>query len=168
VTNPSGSPAERRLEPLSIGPVAVLRCGTARGDRRGYDSLVVRNGKKARRLIVGDQIFLWSVRHEHDVDLAGELASRYRDCREVLSLRMYGLPGRLLITFSVGDGRIVSDGMLPGGTVGTTGSGWLNLNEPGTVRALLDEALVQGWTPTTSAIQLLDGWQFFDTHRQAR
>ena len=123
---------------------------------------MVRQGKKGRRLGVGDKTFFYSVGHEHDVERTDGQANRYHDCREVVSLRVPGTAGRLLITFRAGEGRLVSDGILPGGAVGTTAGVWLNLHEPGTIRALLDQALAQGWVPGGSTTEQFDGWRFFD------
>lgn len=135
-----------------------------------YHSQVARKVKKARRLVVDGKTFLWSVKHQHHVEQTEDaLANRYRNCREMLTLRLYGTTGRLDITFAKGDGRTVSDGvLLPSGTVRTSDSGWLNLNEPGTARALLDEALARGWSPTATVAEHLDGWQLFDAAVQRR
>jgi hypothetical protein len=129
---------------------------------------VVRNGnRRSRRLVVGDRTFLWSVSHEHrlEADPAQALVRRYRDCTEILSLRLDGTTGRLLIAFAEGAGRIVSDGLLPAGMVGTAAGARLNLHEPGTVRSLLDEAVARGWTAETASATTstrLDGWTLFD------
>ena len=39
---------------------------------------------------------------------------------------------------------------------------YLNLNEPGVIRALLDEALARGWQTGTSARAEMEGWDLFD------
>lgn len=111
---------------------------------------------------MGDQTFLWSLRHEHETDESGDFANRYRDCRDVVTLRLHGTPGRALVTFRAGEGRLVSDGILPAGTVGAAAGRALNLNEPGTVRALLDEAVARGWNASTTTTEHIDGWQLFD------
>lgn len=108
---------------------------------------VTRNGRKARRLIVGDQTFLWSLRHEHETDESGDFANRYRDCRDVVTLRLHGTPGRALVTFRAGEGRLVSDGILPAGTVGAAAGRALNLNEPGTVGPCLTRRSHGAGTP---------------------
>jgi hypothetical protein len=124
---------------------------------------VVRNGKnKPRRLVVGDRTYLYSIGHEHRVEHGDTGAQRYFDCTEIVSIRLRGATGRILIAFRAGEGRIVSDGILPGGTVGTAEVGLLNLHEPGTVRALLDEAIACGWNPDATTIEHLDGWRLFD------
>lgn len=95
---------------------------------------MARCSKKARRLAVDSEIFLWSLEHEHRAE-----QDRYLDCREVLAIRRHGERGRLRIFFQDGPGRLVPDGYAHFGAVGTTEGGWLNLHEPGTVRALLAE-----------------------------
>ena len=119
-----------------------------------------RNGKvQVRRLAVGDETFLWSLRHKHHVE-----QGRTRDCREVLSIRRIGTRGRLLIIFREGPGLLAPGFPGASGTVATRGSdGCLNLNEPGTVRALLDEATASGWQPEDPSTREADGWLFFDT-----
>ncbi|MFG3114569.1 hypothetical protein ACGF4C_09240 [Streptomyces sp. NPDC048197] len=49
------------------------------------------------------------------------------------------------------------------GAVGTTNGPLLNLHEPGTVRAFLDEALTKGWRPDDPLTTEMDGWRLFDT-----
>ncbi|TDD47712.1 hypothetical protein [Saccharopolyspora elongata] len=117
---------------------------------------MVRSRKKARRLVIDDVTFLWSVRHQHHVE-----QDRGQVCREVLAIGRAGAPGRVRIVFQGGAGRLVPDGLLHSGGVGTGGS-WLNLHEPGTVRALLDEALAGGWDPTDPSTEQIDGWLLFD------
>jgi hypothetical protein len=122
---------------------------------------MVRSSRKSRRCVVGDQTYLWSVGHEHLADFEGPVASRYQDCSEILTLRLYGAHGRLRIVFQQGDGRLVSDGRLPSGAVGMNDL-WLNLHEPGTVRALLDQAIAGGWDAADPGTARIDGWTFFD------
>ncbi|MFE0458394.1 hypothetical protein ACFW1A_03920 [Kitasatospora sp. NPDC058965] len=114
---------------------------------------MIRRTKRARRLLVGELTYLWTVRHQHRVDPG----PRYRDCTEVLVLRRYRAPGRLLVRFRGGPGRAVADGYLPSGAVGTADH-WLNLHEPGTARGLLDLALARGWRPEQPRELELDGW----------
>ncbi|MET9231492.1 hypothetical protein [Lentzea sp. NPDC003310] len=96
----------------------------------------------ARSLLIGADRFAWSVRHSCE-----------DGCREVVRLRREGEPGQLVIVFQAGDGRYVADGLMHAGEV-RRGSRSLNLNRPGVVRALLDEA---GWR-----VAELDGWDLFD------
>ena len=126
-----------------------------------------RNSKKARRLLVGDETYLWSGRHDHRIEYlqSGRFLGcpDYKDCRDLVIIRRFGARGRLVLSFLEGSGRRVSDGHGAGGVVGSQESGWLNLHEPGTVRALLDEALASGWQPEDPAVKETDGWLFFDT-----
>ncbi|MFJ9413547.1 hypothetical protein ACIRPT_05200 [Streptomyces sp. NPDC101227] len=118
---------------------------------------MVRNSRKPRRLVVDEETFLWSVGHRHHVE-----RGRYQECREFLTIRRLGARGRLLIFFQEGDGRLVPDGFLHSGAVGTGQGNWLNLHEPGTVRALLDEALAGGWQPDNPPTEEIDGWGLFE------
>lgn len=114
-------------------------------------------GKKARRLSVDGETFMWRVRHRHTVS-----TDQYRGCIEILELRRFRAPGRLTLTFAPGPGRDV--GGYPGasGVIFLDGAGWLNLHEPGTTRAFLDEALASGWDPGSPAQQERDGWLVFE------
>lgn len=120
---------------------------------------MARKPRKARPLVVGSDTFMWSLRHAHQV-LEGP---RYRDCTEQLAIRRTGARGRLVIVFREGPGRQVPDGyFVPSEAVSAGGQIWLNLHEPGTVRELLDEALVTGWQPDQPAVERVDGWVLFD------
>lgn len=79
----------------------------------------------------------------------------------MLRLRRLGTHGHLLIVFRGGPGRMIADGYAPSGAVGTGGGAWLNLHEPGTVRAFLDEATARGWDPSAPAARQFDGWELF-------
>jgi hypothetical protein len=129
---------------------------------------VPRNSRKARPLVVGEETYRWSLGHQHQ---RLDDPRRYLDCREVLTLRRQGAPGRVLIAFEARPGRLVPDGYLPSGAVGTSGGGFVNLHQPGTVRALLGEALAHGWDPARPEALSLDGWLLFDAvaaHRAGR
>ena len=123
---------------------------------------MVRSSRKPRRCVVGDQIFFWSVGHEHHRDDAAPPVSRYQGCREVLTLRRCGTQGRLQIVFRQDVGRLVSGVYLSSGSVGTEDDVWLNLHEPGTVRGLLDEAIARGWNAGDHSTTQIDGWALFD------
>ncbi|WP_432039815.1 hypothetical protein [Streptomyces cucumeris] len=119
---------------------------------------MARSEKKARRLVVGGETFLWSLSHTH-----GELGNgRYEGCRETLVIRAFQARGRLHIAFRGGPGRLVPDGFMPSGAVGTDLGRTLNLHEPGTVRAFLDLAVHQGWRADDPVVEELDGWSVFD------
>ncbi len=128
---------------------------------------VGRNSRKARRLLVGDETYLWSFGHDHCVEYIQSGSFQgcpdYKDCRDLVTVRRFGARGRLVINFPGGPGRRVSDGYGAGGLVGSRENGWLNLHEPGTVRALLEEALTSGWLPDDPAVKEIDGWHFFGT-----
>lgn len=106
--------------------------------------------------MVDGETFLWSVRHAHQVD-----KGQFFQCREILTIGLHGARGRLRIVFREGAGQVVPDGLVPSGSVGTV-RGWLNLHEPGTVRALLGEAMFSGWQPDDPSIGQMDGWALFD------
>ncbi|PNE36050.1 hypothetical protein [Streptomyces noursei] len=89
----------------------------------------MRKTHRPRRLVVGDQCWLWTVRHRHP------------ECREVLSLRREGSREVLRIVFRPGPGRFVPDGFLHSGAVMDDRRRSLNLHEPGVVRKLLDAAV---------------------------
>lgn len=118
-----------------------------------------RSAKKARRLAVGEETYLWTVGHAHTVV---DDRVRYRDCREILTLRRYRAPGRLVLVFRGGDGRVVPGGYGESGVVGTADGRRLNLNTPGTARALLDEAVGRGWDAASPAVVEVDGWEYAD------
>ncbi|ANZ17002.1 hypothetical protein ACH4YO_37145 [Streptomyces noursei] len=125
----------------------------------------MRKTHRPRRLVVGGQRWLWTVRHRHP------------ECREVLSLRREGRREVLRIVFRPGPGRFVPDGFLHSGAVMDDRRRSLNLHEPGVVRKLLDAAVgdaalpdrtegsgERGGLPTTAGAREreLDGWPLFD------
>ena len=102
-----------------------------------------RHPKKPRRLVAGEQTYLWTLRHGHRVPDSGRAA----ECREILTLypQPVGTGGPLHIVFAEGPGRYVPGGFPMGsGDVGHVGGGSLNLDEPGAIRALLDAASARG------------------------
>lgn len=129
---------------------------------------MVRSSRKPRLCVVGNETFLWSVGHEHHFDDGDPLVSRYQGCCEILTLRRRGTQGRLQIVFRGGAGRRVPDGYPPSGVVGTADDVWLNLHEPGTVRALLDEAITRGWNADDIATARIDGWELFGVVAERR
>jgi hypothetical protein len=123
-----------------------------------------RRHRTARRLLVGDTTYVWQVGHDHDrVEVPASEQPRYRDCRAILILRRLGESARLHLVFRDAPDRLVPDGAhLHSGAVGTTSGAWLNLHEPGTARALLDQALGRGASLVGHATTELDGWPLFD------
>jgi hypothetical protein len=101
-----------------------------------------------RRLVVDETTtYLWSVRHRHGDG---------RPCEEVVGLLRDGR--RTRIVFREGPGRVVEGGYQPGGCVSDEHGNGLNLNEPGSIRALVDEATRRGLLPRARE-QEVDGWE---------
>jgi hypothetical protein len=126
---------------------------------------MTRSSRTPRQLVVGDDTFLWSVRHEHHGD-----PGHYEDCSEVLTVRRPGALGRLRVVFAGSPGHLVPDGHTPSGIVGTADGLSLNLNEPGTVRALVDAITSRGGLIGGDAVTEVDGWSVFPAvavHRPA-
>lgn len=120
---------------------------------------MARRDKKARRLVVDGETFLWALSHTHHALGDGQ----YEGCCETLVIRRFKARGQLRIVFRQGPGRLVPDGyLMPSGAVATTEGGHLNLHEPGTARAMLDEALAQGGLPDDASVQEMDGWALFE------
>ncbi|MGX1675439.1 hypothetical protein [Streptomyces sp. NPDC055400] len=126
---------------------------------------MARSDRRARRLVVEGQNFLWTLSHTHRALGNG----RYEDCCETLIIRQRKARGRLRIVFQAGPDRLVPDGsLMPSGAVGTELGRTLNLHEPGTVRALLDAALKGGWRSDDAMTEEIDGWSIFDEVVQYR
>ena len=146
----SPSPASKR-RPVRVADLGPVWAG-------GYHRGMARSEKKARRLVVDGQTFLWSLGHSHRVLDGGH----YEDCCETVVIRLFRARGRLRIVFRQGPDRLVPDGyMMPSGAV-STADGDLNLHEPGTTRALLDAALAHGWQPDDPLAKEIDGWTLFE------
>jgi hypothetical protein len=116
-----------------------------------------------RRLAVGEDTYLWSRAHAHERGDDGRAVPVYLLCREVVTIRRDGAPGRMDVVFRADADGVVPDGLLYAGAVGRKDGPMLNLNEPGVVRALLDEALARGWQPNVPGQSQIDGWTLFDT-----
>jgi hypothetical protein len=121
---------------------------------------VVGRTKSARALVVGQRTYRWTTTHSHRADDSGGTPS-FHDCTEHVTVRRDGARGRLEFVFAAGPDHLVSDGILHAGAV-VRGDDYLNLNQPGVVRALLDEALSRGWRPTAAGRTEFDGWDLFD------
>ncbi|WP_212843641.1 hypothetical protein [Catellatospora sp. IY07-71] len=117
--------------------------------------------KGARALVVGQTTYRWAGSHSHHADHGVDGKPRYHDCAEHVTIRRDGAPGRLDVVFASGPGRLVSDGILHAGAV-IRGDEYLNLNRPGVVRALLDEALSRGWQAGAPGRAEFDGWALID------
>ncbi|MFG2827456.1 hypothetical protein ACGFWI_08335 [Streptomyces sp. NPDC048434] len=110
----------------------------------------MRKDHQLRRLVIGEETWLWSVRHQHP------------ECREILSLHHDATRATLRIVFRARPGRLVPDGLLHSGAVAAHNGGVLNLHEPGVVRRIFDEVASQGRLPTAAGEKELDGWPLFD------
>lgn len=114
--------------------------------------------RRVRRLTVGQEIYHWSTGHRHRCLADGTGCT---DCREVVAVRRAGASGGLQIVFHSRPDGLVGDYLLHlGGVWRPSDDAYLNLNRPGVIRALLDEALARGWKPATRV--RLDGWSLFD------
>ncbi|GAA1624201.1 hypothetical protein GCM10009679_31520 [Saccharothrix algeriensis] len=108
---------------------------------------------------MGQVTYRWTVSHTHRVEVVDGVR-RLHDCSDHVRLGRDGAPGRLNVVFAEGPGRVVSGGgYTHAGAVSRDGD-YLNLNRPGVVRAVLDEALHRGWQPEQHAE--LDGWAMYD------
>ncbi|MEU6495305.1 hypothetical protein ABZ890_33755 [Streptomyces sp. NPDC046984] len=68
----------------------------------------------------------------------------------------------LRLVFRPGPDRVIADGYFEeGAVVRLPDRVYLNLHEPGCVRALLDEALARGLFPAAGTVEV-DGWPLFD------
>ncbi|KOU91056.1 hypothetical protein ABZY83_11115 [Streptomyces virginiae] len=123
-----------------------------------------RNPRKARRLVVDGDTYTRSVRHSHGRPGGGE-----RDCCESLTLHLTGARGHLRVVFREGPGRLVPTGYpMVSGEVSLTTTESLYLHEPGTVRALMEEALARGWRPDGPSGMEIDGWTLFEAALRRR
>ncbi|MGN5391668.1 hypothetical protein [Streptomyces sp. JL7001] len=122
-----------------------------------------RNPKKARRLVVDGHTYTWSVRHSHSRPGGGA-----RDCCESLTVHLTGARGHLRMVFREGPGRLVPDGYWVSGEVSLSTSESLLLHEPGTVRALMEEARARGWRPDGPSGMEIDGWTLFEAALRRR
>ncbi|MFB7173079.1 hypothetical protein ACFCYM_19970 [Streptomyces sp. NPDC056254] len=123
-----------------------------------------RSPKKARRLVVDGDTYTRSVRHRH-----GRPGGGAGDCSESLTLHLAGARGHLRIVFREGPGRLVPQGYpLVSGEVSLAGTDSLYLHEPGTVRALLEEARARGWRPDGPSGMEIDGWTLFEAALRRR
>ncbi|MFC0435740.1 hypothetical protein [Kutzneria buriramensis] len=118
--------------------------------------------RKPRRLGIATDYYRWHVGHAHEP--LEDALERDKTCREILVIRREGCQGRLHVTFAVGNGNLVRDGWLVhAGAVRHADGRGLNLNQPGVVRAFLDQAIATGWDPFANRTTELDGWALFDT-----
>ncbi|MFS4094199.1 hypothetical protein [Streptomyces sp. AF1A] len=114
------------------------------------------NGRRVRRMLVGGTVYGWRFGHRHD------RVRGYAGCCSTLTLWRAGNRSCLRLLFRPTADRAIADGYFDeGAVVRLSDRKYLNLHEPGSVRALLDEALVRGLFPTTGIVEV-DGWPLFD------
>ncbi|MBC9712410.1 hypothetical protein H9Y04_07475 [Streptomyces sp. TRM66268-LWL] len=114
------------------------------------------SSRRVRRLAVDDTTYEWCFAHRHD------RGRGYSGCRSIVTVWRPGSRARLRFVFRPGPGRIISDGYFEeGAAVRVPDRAYLNLHEPGTVRALLDEHLAGGPFPGAGSVEV-DGWALFD------
>lgn len=107
-------------------------------------------------MVADGTVYGWSFGHRHD-RLRG-----YPGCTSTLTLWRPGLRARLRIAFRPEPDRIIADGYFDAGAaMRLPDRDYLNLHEPGSVRALLDEALARGLFPAEGTVEV-DGWPLFD------
>jgi hypothetical protein len=107
-------------------------------------------------MVADGTVYGWCFRHRHD------RRQGYSGCSSTVTLWLPGSRARLRIVFRPGPDRVVADGYYDeGAAVRLPDREYLNLHEPGTVRALLDEALARGPFPAAGTVEV-DGWPLFD------
>ncbi|MFE2267411.1 hypothetical protein [Streptomyces griseosporeus] len=103
--------------------------------------------------------YAWCFGHRHD------RVRGYPGCSSTLTLWRAGDRACLRLVFRPASDRAIADGYFDeGAVVRLPDRAYLNLHEPGSVRALLDEALVRGLFPRAGVVEA-DGWPFFDAVR---
>ncbi|MFF5404155.1 hypothetical protein ACFY8K_15425 [Streptomyces misionensis] len=115
--------------------------------------------RRVRRLAVRGTVYGWCFGHRHD------RVRGYTACSSTLTLWRTGNRACLRLLFRPASDRAIADGYFDeGAVVRLPDREYLNLHEPGSVRALLDEALARGLFPTTGTAEV-DGWPLFDAVR---
>ncbi|MEU0880168.1 hypothetical protein ABZ345_16330 [Lentzea sp. NPDC005914] len=106
---------------------------------------------KFRKLVVGDDRFIWTVGHG------------CREYRELVRFRKFGSAGHVLVVFRSrpAEGHFTSD-EYDNGTAKHADGRHLNLHLPGVARALMDEVISRGWQPDSTGHVEMDGWDLFD------
>ncbi|MEU9993033.1 hypothetical protein AB0E10_40985 [Streptomyces sp. NPDC048045] len=115
--------------------------------------------RRVRRLVVGGVEYGWCFGHRHD------RVRGYPGCSSKVTLWRPGSRARLRLVFRPASDRVIADSYFDeGAVVRMPDREYLNLYEPGTVRVLLDEALVRGPFPAVGSVEV-DGWPLFDAAR---
>lgn len=111
-----------------------------------------RNPRKYRVLVAGEHTFIWRTTHCH-----------VRGCEDILTIRRSGTPSGRALHFGDKPGFLPSGGAYSeAGVVADDKRRWLNLNEPGVVRAFIDALCEAGWQATDRSYLHVDGWEWFD------
>jgi hypothetical protein len=132
-------------------PASVLQTPPA-----GLYSAAVGSRRRRRRMVADGALYGWCFGHWHD------RARGYLGCKSTVTLWRPESRARLRLVFRPGPGRAIADGYFDeGAVVRLPDRAHMNLHEPGSVRALLDEALARGLFPVTGAAEA-DGWPLFD------
>lgn len=107
-------------------------------------------------MVVDGTAYGWCFGHRHD------RVRGYRGCTSTVTLWHLGSRSYLRLVFRPGSERIIADGYFEEGAAARLPDrAYLNLHEPGSVRALLDEALARGLFPPAGSVEV-DGWPLFD------
>ncbi|MGW0999357.1 hypothetical protein ACWD5V_40045 [Streptomyces sp. NPDC002523] len=115
--------------------------------------------RRVRRMVVGGIAYGWCFGHRHD------RVRGYPGCTSSVTLWRPGSRACLRLVFRPASDRVIADGYFDeGAVVRMPDRECLNLHEPGSVRALLDEALVRGLFPAAGTVEV-DGWPLFDAVR---
>ncbi|MGW7381079.1 hypothetical protein [Streptomyces sp. NPDC054794] len=115
--------------------------------------------RRVRRMVVGGTVYGWCFGHRHD------RVRGYPGCSSTVTLWRAGTRARLRLVFKPASDRAIADGYFDeGAAVRLPDREYLNLHERGSVRALLDEALVRELFPATGSVEV-DGWPLFDAVR---
>jgi hypothetical protein len=109
-------------------------------------------------LVADEHAYLWQVRHRHD-----------EGCDEILTIRRVASPSGRALHFRPKQGFVIPDGgMSAAGVVGDAAGRWLNLNEPGVVRAVIDALTATEWPAANRRFLHLDGWPWLDAAYRQR
>jgi hypothetical protein len=124
---------------------------------RLYDAAMSRN-RMYRALATDEHSYLWRVWHSH-----GE------GCDEILSVRRVASSSGRALHFRPKSGFLILDGgVSASGVVGDDADRWLNLHEPGVVRAFIDVLTASEWPAADLAFAHLDGWAWFGSAYRQR
>ncbi|MFE4411052.1 hypothetical protein [Streptomyces sp. NPDC056821] len=107
-------------------------------------------------MVVGSTMYGWCFGHRHD------RVRGYPGCSSTVTLWRPGSRARLRLVFRPGPDRNIADHYFDeGAVVRLPDREYLNLHAPGSVRALLDEALARELFPAAGSVEV-DGWPLFD------